>query len=146
MPTVTNYPQTDGVQGYNDLWPRGGIAYDLFGTGKTSVKFNFGRYLEAAQNGGLFTALNPTTRISTSASRSWTDNNGNWIPDCDLLNTNAQSPATTGSIDTCGANTNTITDLALKNGMKSLKQYSMILMAEGLTTVEEVLSNLVIEA
>jgi len=30
--------------------------------------------------------------------------------------------------------------------MKSLKQYSMILMAEGLTTVEEVLSNLVIEA
>jgi hypothetical protein len=30
--------------------------------------------------------------------------------------------------------------------MKTLKQYSMILMAEGLTTVEEVLSNLVIEA
>jgi type IV pilus assembly protein PilB len=45
-----------------------------------------------------------------------------------------------------GANTNVITDLAVKNGMKSLKQYSMILMAEGLTTVEEVLSNLVIEA
>ena len=45
-----------------------------------------------------------------------------------------------------GANTNTIHDLAVKNGMKSLKQYSMILMAEGLTTVEEVLSNLVIEA
>src|SRR6478735_4214964 len=105
LPTVTNYPETQGVTGYNDLWPRGGIAYDLFGTGKTSVKFNFGRYLEAAQNGGLFTALNPTTRISTSASRSWTDNNGNWVPDCDLLNTAAQSPATTGSIDTCGANT-----------------------------------------
>jgi type IV pilus assembly protein PilB len=45
-----------------------------------------------------------------------------------------------------GANTNVITELAVKNGMKSLKQYSMILMAEGLTTVEEVLSNLVIEA
>jgi type II secretory ATPase GspE/PulE/Tfp pilus assembly ATPase PilB-like protein len=44
-----------------------------------------------------------------------------------------------------GANTNTIADLAIKNGMKTLKQYSMILMAEGLTTVEEVLSNLVIE-
>jgi len=106
LPTVTNYPETQGVTGYNDLWPRGGIAYDLFGTGKTSVKFNFGRYLEAAQNGGLFTALNPTTRISTSASRAWTDTNGNWVPDCDLLNTAAQSPATTGSIDTCGANTN----------------------------------------
>ena len=32
----------------------------MFGTGKTSVKVNFGRYLEAAQNGGLFIALNPT--------------------------------------------------------------------------------------
>ena len=45
-----------------------------------------------------------------------------------------------------GANTSVITELAVRNGMKSLKQYSMILMAEGLTTVEEVLSNLVIEA
>ena len=45
-----------------------------------------------------------------------------------------------------GANTSTINELAVKNGMKTLKQYSMILMAEGLTTVEEVLSNLVIEA
>jgi len=35
--------------------------------------------------------------------------------------------------------------LALKNGMKNLKQYAMVLMADGLTTVEEVLSNLVIE-
>src|SRR5688572_15321280 len=45
-----------------------------------------------------------------------------------------------------GANTQVITELAVRSGMKSLKQYSMILMAEGLTTVEEVLSNLVIEA
>jgi len=106
LPTVTAFPRTQGVKGYNDLWPRGGVAYDAFGNGHTSLKFNFGRYLEAAQNGGLFTALNPTGRVSTSASRSWTDTNGNWIPDCDLLNTAAQSPATTGSIDTCGANTN----------------------------------------
>ena len=45
-----------------------------------------------------------------------------------------------------GANTQVINELAIRSGMKSLKQYSMILMAEGLTTVEEVLSNLVIEA
>ncbi len=106
LPTVLQFPRTQGVTGYNDLWPRGGVAYDLFGNGHTSVKFNFGRYLEAAQNGGLFTALNPTGRLQTTASRSWTDNNNNWVPDCDLLNTAAQSPATTGSIDTCGPNTN----------------------------------------
>jgi type II secretory ATPase GspE/PulE/Tfp pilus assembly ATPase PilB-like protein len=45
-----------------------------------------------------------------------------------------------------GANTQVVTELAVRSGMKTLKQYSMILMAEGLTTVEEVLSNLVIEA
>ena len=44
-----------------------------------------------------------------------------------------------------GAKTDDIPDLAVKNGMKTLKQYAMILMAEGLTTVEEVLTNLVVE-
>jgi len=44
-----------------------------------------------------------------------------------------------------GANTTVVRELAVKNGMKTLKQYAMIVMAEGLTTVEEVLSNLVLE-
>jgi type IV pilus assembly protein PilB len=44
-----------------------------------------------------------------------------------------------------GANTDVIRELAIKNGMRTLKQYAMVLMAEGLTTVEEVLSNLVVE-
>jgi hypothetical protein len=105
FPTAKTYPHTVGVEGYHDLWPRGGIAYDVFGTGKTSVKVNIGRYLEAAQNGGTFVALNPTGRLSTTTSRSWTDANTNFRVDCNLNNPAAQSPATTGSIDTCGANT-----------------------------------------
>jgi type IV pilus assembly protein PilB len=44
-----------------------------------------------------------------------------------------------------GAKTDEIRDLAVKNGMKTLKAYAMILMAEGLTSVEEVLTNLVVE-
>ena len=36
-----------------------------------------------------------------SSTRTWTDANGNFVPDCDLTNPLAQSP-TTGSIDTCG--------------------------------------------
>ena len=43
-----------------------------------------------------------------------------------------------------GAKTDEIRGLALQSGMKSLKDYAMILMAEGLTSVDEVLTNLVV--
>src|SRR5688572_2230586 len=105
FPFEVVYPHTTGVEGYHDLTPRGGIAFDVFGTGKTSIKVNAGRYLEAAQNGGLFTALNPTGRLSTTASRSWTDVNRNFVADCDLLSPLAQN-LTAGGGDICGANTN----------------------------------------
>jgi hypothetical protein len=105
FPFEVVYPHTTGVEGYHDLTPRGGIAFDVFGTGKTSVKVNAGRYLEAAQNGGLFTALNPTGRLSTTASRAWTDVNRNFAADCDLLNPLAQNLSARGG-DICGANTN----------------------------------------
>ena len=36
------FPKTTGVEGYKDISPRGGVAYDLFGNGKTAVKVNFG--------------------------------------------------------------------------------------------------------
>jgi type IV pilus assembly protein PilB len=44
------------------------------------------------------------------------------------------------------ATPNDIRDLAQKNGMKTLKEYAMFLMAEGFTSVDEVFTNLVIEA
>jgi type IV pilus assembly protein PilB len=43
-----------------------------------------------------------------------------------------------------GARTDEVRTIALAGGMKTLKDYAMILMAEGLTSVDEVLSNLVI--
>jgi hypothetical protein len=105
LPTVTSFEETKGVDAYKDLTPRAGAAIDLFGDGKTALKFNIGRYLEAAQNGGLFIASRPTSRISTTASRTWTDN-GNFVPDCDLSNNALQDRRATGG-DLCGAVANT---------------------------------------
>src|SRR5436309_3002512 len=43
-----------------------------------------------------------------------------------------------------GAKTDEIRDVARAGGMRTLKEYAMLLMADGLTSVDEVLSNLVI--
>ena len=47
------------VDSFNDITPRFGVAYDVFGTGKTAVKFSGGRYLGAATNGLAYTRNNP---------------------------------------------------------------------------------------
>ena len=43
-----------------------------------------------------------------------------------------------------GARTDEVRTLAIQEGMMTLKEYAMVLMAEGLTSVDEVLQNLVV--
>jgi len=91
LPFSTAFPRMDGVTGYKDVTPRVGLAYDVLGTGKTSLKVNVGKYLEPASNGnGNYSIANPTSRIATSANRAWTDANGNFKPDCDLVSPTMQ--------------------------------------------------------
>jgi hypothetical protein len=107
------FQRADGVTGYNDLTPRMGLAYDLFGNGKTALKVNLGKYLQGASVSNLAYGANPSLRIpagtttfggifNPNVSRNWTDVDGDFIVDCDLKNGLAQSAATTGSVDTCG--------------------------------------------
>ena len=94
VPTV--FPAQDGTS-YNDITPRVGVAYDVFGNGKTSVKVNVGKYLAAADGSSITGALtNPLSRISTSVTRTWTDANKNFKPDCDLSNPLAQDLRSSG--------------------------------------------------
>ena len=95
------FPKQDGVTGFHDITPRMGGAYDLFGNGKTSLKVNISKYLETAQNGGLYTQANPAVTFQQTTTRTWTDN-GNFVPDCDLMNSAAQNNLATGG-DSCGA-------------------------------------------
>ena len=79
------FPETDGVTGYHDITPRMGAAYDLFGNGKTSLKVNFSKYLQAANNDAQYTIANPAVTFQQTTNRSWTDSNGNRVVDCVLM-------------------------------------------------------------
>jgi hypothetical protein len=99
LPEITVFPARRGVEGYHDVSPRVGVVYDVFGTGKTALKFNAGRYLEAAVNAnGNYSSLLPASVIPTTVTRTWTDRDGDFHPDCDLLNPQSQ----TATVDFCG--------------------------------------------
>jgi hypothetical protein len=102
LPQPLVFPKTTGVIGYDDITPRVGLSYDVFGTGKTAVKFNAGKYLEAAVNGnGNYSQLLPSSRIATTTTRTWTDADGDFVPDCDLLSGGQQDLRGAGG-DFCG--------------------------------------------
>src|SRR5688572_30841995 len=89
----------DGAS-YNDITPRWGAAWDVFGTGKTSVKWNMGKYLQAAGFGGLYTDNNSARRSNNQLTRAWDDVNGNRVVECDFGN---PAPHTHASGDVCGS-------------------------------------------
>jgi hypothetical protein len=95
-------PEADGVKGYHDIAPRMGLAYDVFGNGKTSVKLNFSKYWQSANNEGNYTISNPSTTFAETTDRAWIDENRNYVPDCDLMNPNTQDTRAAGG-DLCGA-------------------------------------------
>jgi hypothetical protein len=81
-----SFPGIDKIIHYHDVSPRLGIAYDLFGNNRTAVKAALNRYLYPQDFAG---GRHPTALASTSTARNFTDGNGNFIPDCDHRNLQA---------------------------------------------------------
>jgi hypothetical protein len=95
--------RTAGVDAFNDLTPRLGFAYDVFGNGRTAVKLRWGRYLAFASNDAPYTSTNPAaTLVATVTNRQWADSNNNKVVDCNLLDMAAQNTSATGG-DVCAA-------------------------------------------
>jgi hypothetical protein len=86
-PILIDYPSrsTQGVK-WDDVSIRTGAAYDLFGNGKTAVKFNLGKYMEAFSATNTDLDLNPLIRNTISTTRTWTDSNKDFVVNCDLAN------------------------------------------------------------
>ena len=101
-----HFGKLDNVPKWRDISPRIGIAYDLFGNGKTALKASLGRYIEAEAL-SIAQATNPVNAIVINATRTWSDANFDptietsaYMPPCDLLN-----PAANGG---CGPLSSTL--------------------------------------
>jgi hypothetical protein len=92
-----DFPGAGCLPCWHDLNPRVGVAYDLFGNGRTAVKASIGRYVQL-QNTGVASAYSPRSTVVGNTTRAWTDTSGDFFPNCDLRN-----PAANGE---CGAMAN----------------------------------------
>jgi hypothetical protein len=81
----TPYDAVENVPNWKDINPRGSLAYDLFGNGKTALKASASR---AVMQNSISIALanNPASTVRTQTQRTWGDANGNFVPDCVLTN------------------------------------------------------------
>jgi len=95
------FPKTD-MANWKDIVPRFGSVYDVRGDGKTALKLSINKYVTAQGLQGTYgDTANPVNRMANIVTRSWTDGNRNFIPDCDLTNVLVQDFRASGG-DLCG--------------------------------------------
>ncbi len=75
--------KVSGVPEWSDINPRLGVSYDVFGNGRTAVKFSVGRFNQLSRS-DMTRRFHPFTSSISNASRNWSDANNDFIPDCNL--------------------------------------------------------------
>src|SRR5262249_55603166 len=65
-----DYPEIDGLPIWKDISPRLGVAYDLFGNGKTALKASLNKYLEMNIT-SLADKVDPVNSTINNTTRSW---------------------------------------------------------------------------
>ncbi len=74
-----SFDELTNVPNYKDLAPRLGLAYDLFGNGKTAVKATLSRYV-VPNTVAVARSLNPFNTSVNNTTRSWSDTNRDGVP------------------------------------------------------------------
>jgi hypothetical protein len=100
LPTAVVFPAEDGPLNQKDLMPRIGASYDVFGNGKTAVKFFVGRYVTTFNTVDEWVNFSPAglSKFVTSDNRGWTDANHDFVADCNFLNPAANGECGPGSL------------------------------------------------
>ena len=81
-----SFAELPDVPNWKDISPRVGIAYDLFGNGKTAIKASINRYV-SAQVYAFASNINPLVTSRNNMTRTWLDFNGDNIPQGNPLST-----------------------------------------------------------
>lgn len=109
-----DFAAVKNVPNWRDISPRLGASYDIFGNGKTALKFSVGRYVKP-ETTDITNRTNPAGTVAGSTTRTWNDSlfgvgdprTGNYAPDCDLTSRVANGEC--GAMDNRNFGTSVIT-------------------------------------
>jgi hypothetical protein len=95
------------VQNWKDISPRAGVAWDVFGTGRTAVKASIARYV-AGQQVAVARQANPVEVLTRLDTRPWTDRDGNGLPFDAAGNIQLTELSASAATPTFGRNVSTV--------------------------------------